>query len=317
MWISNNINENKIRQKSKLCLINSRFKMSAFERFLLLESTNDIWCTILDCFAHDAITLARFSMVSKGCQRQVFALLKNVLTVAAPHSTAAPNSNIAISLRLQRNDYVLPLPLLTLWWTDKNSAIIATQYDRLEGLGYYQAVVRAGLLQKKRVVTNDRYSKARVPHSALRFEKMLEILDTKKFRRSKSLYERAFPVEQQRQQRGLEEQPSTIFTHDSFYEPDCQGGIVYCLSKFMAWEQILPDFDRPNWDEHSNIIMHSGRKKYRECELYENYMASVACNLHRLPEKDLRCLWSHIPLTMRLLVCPWAWGSAGRTIIKW
>ena len=93
-------------------------------------------------------------MVSKGCQRQVFASLQNVLIVAAPHSTAAPNSNVAISQRLRRNDFVLPLPLLKLWWTDKNSVTIVTQYDRLEGLGYYQAVVRAGLLQKKRVVTS-------------------------------------------------------------------------------------------------------------------------------------------------------------------
>lgn len=201
-----------------------------------------------------------------------------------------------------------------------NGAIIVTQYDRLEGLRYYQAVVRAGLLQKKRVVTNDKYSNARVPHSALRLEKMLEILDTKKFRRSKSLYERAFPVKQkqQQQQRSQEEQPST-FNHDSFYEQDRQGGIVYCLSKFMVWEQILPDFDSPNGDEHINIKMHSGRKIYHEYDLYKKYIASVPCNLHQLPGDDFRYVWSITPLTMRLLICSWAYprGDEDRTIIKW
>ena len=123
--------------------------------------------------------------------------------------------------------------------------------------GYYQVVVLSGLMQKKRVVTNDRYSKACVPHSPLCFDKMLDILSTNQFQRSKSLYKRLFPVKQQWQQQqcGQKEQQYTIFTHNSFYKPRCQlSGRDYILLVNHMGTNRIPYFHQPNWDEHSNII---------------------------------------------------------------
>lgn len=316
---------------------------------LLLKGNDDIvWCTILDHFADDAATLARFSMSSKACQGQVFASLRSVLQTAAPFSTAAPGFKTSkeVDPKLKRNDYVMPVPLLEGWWTDKQSeeeeeeeeaedenpqkkqrmaethgnSIIqtpTTEYDRLEGLGYYQAIVRAGLLRKKRVITNDRYSKARVPHSALRMNKMVEIASNR-FSRSKALYVKRFPDELYvpGQSRFREEStlPQNAFHHDSVYEKGLEAGIIFCLAQFMVCEKILPNFNVPDPREHTNIHMHGGRKKYRECALYQKYEATVATNLFSfyVPLEHVNIHWSSVPLTLRLLV-----ASENQTTIKW
>ncbi|KAL3921898.1 MAG: hypothetical protein SGILL_002501 [Bacillariaceae sp.] len=318
-----------------------------------LLSKQEVWVTILDFLCDDAASVARFAAVNRKCQQTVFSLLRKVLEKGAPYSTAAPLAINAVkdSDPTARNELVMPVPLLNLWWSrpkakkkqdednndsaqddqdqeerpnkrrkteedseeedakeggaifDKTITQQGTMFDRLEGWGYYQAVVRAGLLQKRRVITNDQYSKDRVPHSALRMERMLEIAEQDHFRRSKALYDRCFRSEVPSQTR-----PSLVvpFEHDS-NDPGCKIGMIGAVATFMTFEDIMPDFNVPDLAEHIKIHAYPERRKYRECDLYRQYMATVPANIHM----DYGPIWTTITYTMRLLI------ASNDGTIKW
>ena len=97
------------------------------------------------------------------------------------------------------------------------------------------------------------------------------------------------------------------FEHDS-NDPGCHIGIIGAVVDFMIFEEIMPDVTRLNIREHVNIVAYSGRRKYRECDLYRQYRATVPANIFMFGSSDL---WKTIPYTLKLLI------ASGNDTIRW
>ena len=159
------------------------------------------------------------------------------------------------------------------------------EYTNLEAMAFYQAVVKERLFEKKRVITNDRYSKQRIPHSALRANRMMEILNH--FPQCKTIWE------------------------SRIRSPQYYGGIVGAILNLMIDEGVIPSPFHVDVAEHVNINAYPGRKKYNHV-LYQEYRREVASNLFQFSTSvEIAMQWDRVPLQLQLLV------ASGNQQIKW
>ena len=70
----------------------------------------------------------------------------------------------------------------------------------------------------------------------------------------------------------------------------------------MIFEEIMPDFLSVDLREHININMYPERRKYRECDLYARYRATVPSNWHHLSYERRIEIFKRIPITFKLLI---------------
>ena len=73
------------------------------------------------------------------------------------------------------------------------------------------------------------------------------------------------------------------------------------MINYMIDNDILPDPDWISVEQHTNIIIHWGRRRYRH-PIYLEYRANVPANLHRAPPDHIPVIWHNIPIHLRLLV---------------
>lgn len=142
----------------------------------------------------------------------------------------------------------------------------------LQSLGYYEAVVAAGLLEKKKVPNWDK----NIPKSVSRVLHLESILDS-------------FPLVKA----GWDEFDGVMMRTKN------NMNVVEAIVMSMVKTGVLPNPNIVNWGEHINIH-DAGRKRYRSHPLYEEYRGSVPANLHQFIDPEM--FWDTIPLKLQLLI---------------
>ena len=159
--------------------------------------------------------------------------------------------------------------------------------NNLEALQYYEACVDAGVFEKK--PTRNRTKETLIPKSVSRILLMEEL---------------------------LQDFPSLKAQYESLSTPqlmDDDAMIFAPIEKYLIMHGILPDPNLVDWDEHCNINLYPGRRKYRSHTIYNEYTANVAANIHQpgiLPELRRHCL-SHLPARLIFLI------AAGNKGMRW